>query len=401
MQTVRLKNSQPSTVHCRGSSSSVSPEKNLSSSTTGSDRSDATASRSIADRKLALLKRSGLFGEDLKGATVERACQISDLREAYRLVHAVFLGTGYINPEPAGLRLRIFETSSETATFIAKIDGKIVGVISVVGDSPDLGLPSDSAFKAELDEQRKLGKRLCEVTNQAVAEGFRKSAVSTELMKCAISHAMKAGYDEAVASVSPSHHGFYEILNFRPIGSERSYSDKLHDPVVAVSMDLKQYLAPAGNLSTTAKFVHSFMTEGNHFLTCVTDWAKQARRHFLNPELLQQLFVHERNFLAECTPEQLQILRRRWGQEMFEVVTGSWVSPLDGLIAEILPAAEALPSSPVEAVASEDVEPSFSGQLETITAGVRDGFAKPFRELWHWTEEQLDPGTDSPLHSQS
>src|SRR5689334_8413841 len=86
--------------------------------------------RSLADRKLWLLRRMGLFGNDTKGAHIERACVFEDLRQAYQLVHDVYLGTGYIEPEPGGMRLRIFEATLETATFVAKVDGRVVGVLS-------------------------------------------------------------------------------------------------------------------------------------------------------------------------------------------------------------------------------------------------------------------------------
>jgi ribosomal protein S18 acetylase RimI-like enzyme len=283
--------------------------------------------RSAAERKLGLLQRIGLFGSDTKGATIERAYTLDDLREAYRLVHEVYLGTGYLHPEPAGMRLRIYETTSETATFVAKKDGRVVGVLSVVGDSPDLGLPSDAAFRSELDSLRAKGARLCEVTNQAVAEGYRKSAVPTELMRCAIAHSVKAGYHMGIVSVSPSHHGFYDLMGFRRLGSERSYSDKIHDPVVALSMDINQWRQPSTSASTAEQFMHHFAAVANPFLAQVSEWAKQAVRHFLNPELLEQLFVADRNFLSECSPAELSILQRRWGQELFGAVTGSSYPP--------------------------------------------------------------------------
>ena len=71
-------------------------------------RSAPAWDRSLADRKLWLLKRSGLFGKDTKGAQIERACSLDDLRNAYKLVHDVYFGTGFIEPEAAGMRLRIF-----------------------------------------------------------------------------------------------------------------------------------------------------------------------------------------------------------------------------------------------------------------------------------------------------
>jgi len=290
-------------------------------------KSPETEGGAGAERKLELLKRVGLFTDDLKGATIRRACTAEDLLRAYRLVHRVFLGTGYLQPEPSGLRLRIFETTSETATFIAENRGEVVGVLSVVADSPDLGLPSDAAFEPELDARRKGGRRLCELTNQAVAEAYRKSGVPTELMRCAVAHMLQAGFHEGVASVSPSHHGFYELMGFHRFGSERSYSLKLHDPVIALRIELGRFRREPDGLDGAARFIHDYATRLNPYLGQVGDWGQVARRQFLNADLLEQLFIHDRNFLAECSPAELLILQRRWGLEMFHVVTGTLVCP--------------------------------------------------------------------------
>jgi ribosomal protein S18 acetylase RimI-like enzyme len=291
--------------------------------------STSLTSRHSARRKMALLKHAGLFGDDKKGATIRRAYTARDLRQAYRLVHDVFLGTGYMRPEPAGIRLRMFETCSETATFIAERNGVVVGVLSVVGDSPELGLPSDAAFKPELDSKRRSGARLCELTNQAVAEMYRNSAVPTELMRCAIAHGMKAGYDESVATVSPGHNGFYEMLGFRGLGSERSYSTKLHDPVVALTMDLDRYRQTQNESEGIEAFLHEYAGFDSQFLDQVGVWAQQARSHFHTPGLLQELFVNERNFLAECTPKELEILEKRWGEDTFFTVAKKSAALLD------------------------------------------------------------------------
>ena len=286
-----------------------------------------TWDRSLADRKFWLLKRSGLFGDDAKGAQIGRACSLDDLRKAYKLVHEVYLGTGFIEPEAAGMRLRIFETTPDMATFVARIDGRIVGVLSILTDTPELGLPSDAAFREELDALRVTGQRLCEITNQAVAKDYRKSAVPTELMRCAMAHATASGFDEIVATVSPSHGSFYELLGFREIGSERTYSEKLHDPVVTLGMKVDQYRQLPSDLNETEKFIHHFLAAGNHYIPHVEKWADEARENFLNADLLAQLFVAERNFIEECTPTQLKVLQDRWGHELFSEVTGGLFIP--------------------------------------------------------------------------
>lgn len=274
----------------------------------------------FAHRKLNLLKRSGLFGGDARGAVIERACSVDDLRAAYRLVHEVYTRTGFILPEPTGIRLRIFEASAETATFVAKVDGCVVGVLSLVPDSTDLGLPSDSAFKPELDALRSVGLRLCELTNQVVAEEYRKSAVATELMRSAVAHGIKAGFHHTIVAVSPSHNGFYELMGFRRFGTERSYSEKLYDPVIAMAMDLTRYRLTLCGLTSTEQFLRSFVVEENPYLGKIGEWNRRARDSFLNVDSLIQLFVLERNFLSECSEKELQAVQFRWGRKLFSTV---------------------------------------------------------------------------------
>lgn len=283
----------------------------------------ASADSSAAGRKLALLRRTGLFGNDLKGATIERAATFEDLRGAYALVHEVYVASGYIAPVSCGMRLRIFETSSDTATFVAKVDGRVVGVISVVGDSMDMGLPSDHAFRPELDGLRASGVRLCEVTNQVVAEEYRRSAVTTELMRCAVAHSLNAGYQLGIATVSPGHNGFYDLLGFNQVGSERSYSETIYDPVIALAIDFDHYRRPPAGLCPASDFVHQFLGPQNPYLGRVHGWNRRAHAFFLNPELLERLFVLESDFLAECSADELRIVRLRWGQELFRAVVGT------------------------------------------------------------------------------
>ena len=276
--------------------------------------------RSLADRKLWLLKRSGLFGSDARGATFERALTFEDFRKAYRLVHDVYLGTEFITPEPGDLRMRIFETTPEMATFIAKVNGHVVGVLSVVEDSKELGLPSDIAFKDELNALRATGIRVSEITNQAVAEEFRKSAVPTELMRCVVAHLAKTGVDKAIAAVSPSHNAFYELLGFRELGNQRSYSDKLHDPVVALAADVEPYRTPPEGMNETELFVNKFLGSENPYRGHIAGWHEEAIRVFSHAQFLGKLFVQERNLIGECTDAERDILLARWGHDLFSAV---------------------------------------------------------------------------------
>ena len=273
-------------------------------------------------RRLAMLKRSGLFGQETHGATIDRACSFADLESAYRLVHDVYVEAGYIRPQLSGLRVRMFEALPDEATFIAKVEGKIVGVVSVAVDSPVLGLPSDVSFKAELDALRENGSKLSEMTNQVISEKYRKSGLATELMRCAAAHVIHGDYDETVATISPSHGAFYQALGFREVGNARSYSATIYDPVVALSVDLSQYRGEAQEHDEAKRFIRHFMAEGNPFMKQVEKWNRQAEAQFRDADLLRRLFITETGFITQCSNAELQCLEHAWGRRLFATATG-------------------------------------------------------------------------------
>ncbi|HEU4365350.1 MAG TPA: hypothetical protein VFT13_07775 [Candidatus Krumholzibacteria bacterium] len=116
----------------------------------------------------------------------------------------------------------------------------------------------------------------------------------------------------------------------------------------------------------------------------VSDWAKEAKRHFLNPELLQQLFVREGGFLSACSSAELKILYRRWGQEMFEAVAG------DRFSSKLATARSDLPWTVVETGARKTANPTTGAHLERTasraarwkrTRRVLAASARPFTDV--------------------
>src|SRR3989304_4219340 len=88
-------------------------------------------------RRLALLTRTGLFGTIPFGAEITRATTLEELRQAYRLVYEMFLAAGFITPCEGKMRIRTFEALPDTATFVARLEDQIIGVLSSVVDCPD------------------------------------------------------------------------------------------------------------------------------------------------------------------------------------------------------------------------------------------------------------------------
>ena len=277
---------------------------------------------SRAARKLALLKRSGLFATETPGTCVEQAITAEELKAAYRLVHDVYVERGYCSEHDWGMRLRIFEASSKMGTFVGRTrDGAIVGVLSVVADCDEFLLPSDAAFGTEIAQLREGGHKLCEVTNQAIHPEYRKSALPTQLMQCAMAHGITMGYQRAIATVSPGHTGFYNMLNFFEIGPKRSYSRTIDDPVIALCGDLNIYRANRDGLDEVGAYIHRFMTTENPFMNHVAQWAKGASATFKDTELLKNLFTCWSSFLEECSESEVSFIESKWGWELFDRVT--------------------------------------------------------------------------------
>jgi len=274
------------------------------------------------DRRMSLLQRAGLFSNDTQGAKVTRAASLEDLTSAYRLVHDVFVQRGYIVARESGLRVRVFEALPETATFVAKAEEQVVAVTTVIIDSPDLGLPSDIAFKAEIDTLRAHNRKICEGTNWLVAESHRHSAVMSELMRCSFAHSVAEGCTDFVGAVSPGHAKFFNLLGFEQIGEQKSYSAEIHDPVVLVRLDLSgladRFRGVDHRTNQVERFLKSYYVDENPYHRFVGGWRVVSRRLFQDPLGLHELFVQKSSLLTGCSARQQEAIARRWGREVFE-----------------------------------------------------------------------------------
>jgi hypothetical protein len=275
-------------------------------------------------KKVALFKRIGFIGGNSQEIRTRRAITLTDLEAAYELVYQLFLAKDYIDATPEGIRLRSFEALPEMATFVSEINGEIVGVMSIVPDSPDLGLPSDKAFRKEIDELRKQGRKVCEVTNLAIRRDRWNSGVFLSLAQPILAHALSIDADDIFIAISPGHAAFFEgVLQLEPWGDARDYSKEKADTVEGKRWDLRSLeasLREADGLLGEDAFLHDHLFAKNSHHHYVRSWATLARRMFMEPEPLRRLFVERSHFLSRCGSEVLDAIRRRWGDVVFDQV---------------------------------------------------------------------------------
>ncbi|MCX5685479.1 MAG: hypothetical protein NT049_17620, partial [Planctomycetota bacterium] len=276
---------------------------------------------SIQSRRLALLKRIGLFGHDTTQTQIARANTVDDLRQAYRLVHDIYVEEKYILPRPCGLRMRVYEALPETATVVAKNSGRVVGLQSLVVDSLDLGLPCEKVFPEDVNNLRIDGHLLCEATNKVVAHQFRRGPVPTELMRALYAHATHIDCRYLLAVISPGHAMFYSMLGFEQIGSQRSYSAEINDPVVLACMDLQKVADRMNRVSQGEErddawqFITQYYRDENPYRRLIPQWMAETKNLFADADRLRELFLVHGGLLDQCTAEELQIIQERWQRE--------------------------------------------------------------------------------------
>lgn len=282
-------------------------------------------STKMLEKRVGLCKRMGLFGAAEAGVTIARAITASDLEAAYRLVHDVFAEKGYIDAMDGGIRLRPFEGVAEMTTFVARDGGRIVGVMSIVPDHPDFGLPSDKAFTDEIGALRDAGRRVCEITNLAVKGEYRRSSAFTDLTRACFAQARAWHSDDIFIAISPGHAMFFEgVLQFDACGDQRSYSADKMDIVEGKRLDLHEVdrrWADVDRALGDAAFLGTFYYDDNPYHDLVVPWAEQAERAFLTVGLLRRLFVDCSGLLHRCSDEVLDVFRRTWGDELFALVS--------------------------------------------------------------------------------
>ena len=104
-------------------------------------------------RRVALLKRKGIL--DPSHVRVHNATTRRELRLAHELVQEAYIRRGYAESQ------RTFDGLPGTLTLVAKLS-KMMGVLTIIPDSQQLGLPSDGSFGRELTKLRVLGHKICE-----------------------------------------------------------------------------------------------------------------------------------------------------------------------------------------------------------------------------------------------
>lgn len=190
-----------------------------------------------------------------------------ELAACFRLLHDAYVSSGFMKPDPSGMRVTIYHALPTTTTLCAVYDGEVVGTMSLIRESV-FGFPLQAVF--DLTEVREKKGNIAEVSALAVHPKFRKTggAILFPLMKFMYEYCTTF-FDtrHLVIAVNPNRIEMYESLLFFQRLTESSvdnYDFANGAPAVGASLDL--YGAPevfklAYGKKPARKNLHAYFTQ--------------------------------------------------------------------------------------------------------------------------------------------
>jgi GNAT superfamily N-acetyltransferase len=165
-----------------------------------------------------------------------------ELEECFHILHDAYVASGFMKPDPSGLRCTPYHALPTTTTLCAIYDGRVVGTISMIREGV-FGFPLQSVF--DLEGIRAKGGNIAEISALAVHPDFRKTggAILFPLMK--FMHEYCTSYFDTrhlVIAVNPEKIELYEALLFFKRLQEKvvdNYEFANGAPAVGATLDLK------------------------------------------------------------------------------------------------------------------------------------------------------------------
>ncbi len=221
--------------------------------------------------------RMGFAEKELAKFEVTVADGEADAFAAARTVHDSYVERGIIDPHPSGMRVTPHLVLPTTRVFVAKVEGRVVGTISLIRDTP-LGLPMDDVYGDELAAMRAEGHRIAEVGALAIDREYRGVGLVFLLNRIMFECAARLGVERLVIAVHPEAEDIYAAsMLFERFGEVRHYPGLNRSALaVALTLDLttaEECLARAfGYLGpTTGNTHHMYFVRPCHEITLCGD----------------------------------------------------------------------------------------------------------------------------------
>ncbi len=239
-----------------------------------------------------------------------------ELEGCFSLLHDAYVGSGYMKPDPSGLRVTIYHALPTTTTLCAKLDGRVVGTLSIVREGV-FGFPLQSVF--DLGSVRAQGGNIAEISALAIHRDFRKTGGSIlfPLMKFMFEYCTRY-FDtrHLVIAVHPERIEMYEaLLMFRRLRARvvDRYDFANGAPAVGATLDLKlapQMYAHRYGGRRPEKNLHRYFTQLRLPNIRLPKQPYFTTNHpVMTPELLEHFFARRTRVFDRLNERQRCLLR--------------------------------------------------------------------------------------------
>jgi GNAT superfamily N-acetyltransferase len=238
-----------------------------------------------------------------------------ELEACFRLLHDAYVSSGFMSPDPSGMRVTIYHALPTTTTLCAKLDGKVVGTLSLIRESA-IGFPLQRIF--DLTAVREKEGNIAEVSALAVHPRYRRTGgtILFPLMKFMYEYCTTF-FDtrHLVIAVNPRHIEMYEsLLFFKRLTANivENYDFVNGAPAVGATLDLK-YAPETMRRAYAGKPPHRNL---HHYFieTRLANIQIPHRRFFttndpvLTPDLIDYFFNRQTQVFAELSDRKKALL---------------------------------------------------------------------------------------------
>lgn len=176
------------------------------------------------------------FSLDCNGYQIRLADQSAALRTHISLLIEKLYAYRGLHATHADLPAR----SGQTTLVACRGDDHVFGTVTLGLDSPD-GLLADTLYRPQIDQVRRTGGRVCEVTRLAVDPEFGPSLLMAQFFHLVFILArLVHGMTDLFAEVHPRHSSYYQrMLGYRVAGPER-VCPRVNAPAVLLHIPLAE-----------------------------------------------------------------------------------------------------------------------------------------------------------------
>ncbi len=258
-----------------------------------------------------------------------------ELEACFKLLHDAYVASGFMTPDPSGMRVNIYHALPTTTTLCAKFDGEVVGTISLIRESL-FGFPLQAIF--DLNQVRALKGKIAEVSALAVHPKFRKTGGSIlfPLMKFMYDYCTSF-FDtrHLVIAVNPNRIEMYEsLLFFQRLAKNfvANYDFANGAPAVGAALDLHdapEVFRRAYGHKKSRKNLYQYFVK-----TTLPNIVVPNRRYYttndpvMTPELLDYFFNQRTQVFANLEERKKGLLHDIYNLALYEsVLPKLWVRP--------------------------------------------------------------------------